>query len=186
MVQKLAGRLTFDWSGTGIRVDIPAKLDWTTAFLIVWLAGWTFGGRMAILKASTPETGSTPSLFLLVWLVGWACGTVFVSWTILWSFLGRIVLVLDPGQLELTWLLPGITVKQRRFATGEIRNLRFQPAYSGGRSRTPSSIRFEAADKTIKFASGLEDGEALALIEKMLGVYSFSKDRALEYLDLSR
>ena len=36
------------------------------------------------------------------------------------------------------------------------------------------------------FATGIADAEAFALIDKMIEIYPFPKERALEYLDLSR
>jgi len=68
----------------------------------------------------------------------------------------------------------------------EVRNLRYVPGTSKGKSYMPGSIRFESGSKTWSFGSGMSDAEGLALIEQMLTVYAFPKDRALEYMDLSR
>ena len=70
--------------------------------------------------------------------------------------------------------------------TAEVRNLRFTQAVRKGRSYTASHISFESRDKTHSFGSGISDAEAFALIDKLLEVHPFSKERALEYLDLSR
>ena len=66
----------------------------------------------------------------------------------------------------------------------DIRNLRYTPAMQGNRSSRASDIRYEDKTVTVKFANGLPDAEAFALIDAMLTVYSFPRrDRALAYMD---
>jgi hypothetical protein len=121
-----------------------------------------------------------------LWLVFWAVAEVTVGGTIVWSVFGRIILTLDPANLNLRWRVAGIELRDRSFATSEIRNLRYRPLARGGRTRNLSAICFESGSKTYRFGSGIADTEAFALIDKMLDVYPFPKERALEYMDLSR
>ncbi len=182
MTDQLAGRLRWERTGLGIRVDIPAKSGWGVLFMGFWLAAWGFGGWKAISSALSTK----PDNFLYVWLLFWAVALVFVSMTIIWSLAGKTTLTLDSGNLDLTRSVAGFAFSRRSFRTSDVRNLRFQPASGAGRSRRESQLCFEAADKTIRFASGIRDAEAFALIDRMLEVYAFPKERALEYIDLSR
>jgi hypothetical protein len=181
MLDKLAGRLTWEQTATGIRVEIPGWMGWRTLFFCAWLAFWTYGGWQA-LKSERAEHNS----FLLLWLFFWAGGELFVGGAILWSLFGRTDLTLDPANLNLTYFIAGFQFRGHSFPTDDIRNLRYQPFSRSGRSQNLSSIRFESNKKTCSFASGISDAEAFALIDKMLEVYPFPKERALEYLDLSR
>jgi len=183
MLEKLAGRMTWERSGLGIRVDIPAKSGWSLLFMLVWLAFWGFGGWQ-ILKKTLASTDF--SVFNLVWLAFWAFALVYAAVVILWMVAGKTTLALDSGTLDITRSIAGVMYSRRSFRTGEVRNLRYQPESGSGRGRKDSALCFEADDKTIRFASGVTDAEALALIDKMLQTYSFPKERALEYIDLSR
>jgi len=177
----LAGKLRWERTANGIRVEIPGWMGWQTLFFCAWLALWTYGGWQAIKSYS-----ATSNLFLLVWLVFWTVGEVMVAGSIAWSLFGVVVLALDPSTFNLTYRFAGSDIRSRSFPTHDIRNLRYQPFSRSGRSQNLSSVRFESNEKTCSFASGISDAEAFALIDKMLEVYPFPKERALEYLDLSR
>jgi hypothetical protein len=184
-MDKLADRLTWQRNATGIEVVIPARLSWRALFFAAWLAMWTLAGKSAFHRAFPTGNNSRIDPFDALWLVGWALGEAFVSATIIWALGGRTLVRLGPAQLEIERDIFGIRLNKRSFVTHEIRNLRFSPPTSRGRSSNPSHISFEFADKTIEFGSDISDAEALALIGKMLEVYAFPKERAFEYLDLS-
>ena len=124
--------------------------------------------------------------FLILWLAGWTGGEFFVSSAIIWALGGQTVLQLDPTVLQIEHSLFGIRLRSRSVSTTEVRNLRYTPASTKGRSSVASQIYFERGDKTLSFGSGISDAEAFALIDKMLTVYPFPKERALEYLESSR
>jgi hypothetical protein len=109
-----------------------------------------------------------------------------VGGTILWSFFGQTILTLDSTALNVTQVLAGINLRSRSVPTNDVRNLRYRPVDRRGWKGMSGVICFESGERTHKFASGISDAEAFALIDKMLEVYSFPKERALEYLDLSR
>ncbi|HTX76467.1 MAG TPA: hypothetical protein VMD29_09700 [Terracidiphilus sp.] len=185
-MEKLAGRLNWERTANGIRVEIPARRDWTTAFFTIWLCGWTLAGKAALHQAFPKGNGSAVEWFSLLWLAGWAFGECFVTVAIIWALGGRTLVVLDPEALEIEHSLLSIHLNRRVTATSDVRNLRFMPATASGRSSRASNLSFESGDKTVRFATGISDAEALSLINKMLDVYPFPKERALEYLDLSR
>ncbi len=185
MLQRLAGRLKWDQTGSGIHVEIPARLNWTSLFLIVWLIGWTIGGRHVLSETFTPGSKSYHSLFNLLWLVAWAFGEVLVGATLIWSLTGRTTVDLDPSMLKIRRFALGVQIDRRSFPTSDVRNLRFSPPAQRGRNYAQSQIKSEVQDKTLGIGSGIDDAEAFALIDKMLEVYRFPKERALEYLAIS-
>jgi len=183
MLEKLAGRLTWEQTGSGIRVGIPARLGWVSLFLTAWLTFWLYGGSKAIQAAMK---GDSQSGFIYIWLVGWAGGVIFAGSSLLWSLGGRTTFTLNQTELEIERRVFGVVWGARIFPCSQVRNLRYMPPgtrsgfWSNGNSQ--SLIRFEADDKTRSFASGISDIEAFALIDKMLEVYPFPKQRALEYI----
>lgn len=185
-MEKLADRVTWDRTATGIQVVIPARMGWAILFFAVWLAGWTIAGKSVWHQAFPDRDMSHVVWFSALWMVGWAIGECFVTSAILWALGGQTILRLDPRVLDFERNLFGIRLNRRSIPTSEVRNLRYTQATRKGRSYQESAICFETGDKTIRLGGGISDAEALAVIDKMLGVYQFPKERALEYLDLSR
>ena len=185
MLETLAGRLTWERTPDGIRVEIPARLSWVALFLTVWLTFWLYVGSRIIGKMLVDDDQSA---WPLVWLVGWAAGACFVGGWLIWSVGGRATLVLEPVEMRIQRRVFGIEWDTRTYRTNSVRNLRYIPGYmspgaleSGG-GYNQSSIKFESDDKTRSFASGVSDIEAFALIDLMLGVHAFPKDRAIEFI----
>jgi hypothetical protein len=182
-----SGRVAVQQESSGTNISIRAARDWTLLFLAVWLAMWAILPFKIVLAAmrslAHPES---IQLFGLLWSVGWVFGICFALSRIAWGLGGRDSLTLTVTELRLTSTVFGIPIRRRNDPNDEVRNLRFMPSYRSGRSYTPSRIAFEDARGTVKFASGLDDSEALAVIEAMLTIYPFPKrDRALEYLETS-
>ena len=179
LLEKLAGKLRWEQTGTGIRVEIPAQVDWSIVFLIIWFVVWTLVGSYMYARGFTRMF---PSLFGLVWVLGWAGAEVAVAATILWKIAGRTTLMLDQSQIAIARRLMGIQFSRQSFVTESVRNLRYRPGGNRGKHVYQSQVLFEAGDKTCSFATGIADSEALALIDRMLDVHKFPKDRALEYM----
>ena len=185
-MEKLADRISWERTAIGIQVLIPARLDWKVLFFAVWLVMWTLAGKSTIHQLLGEFAAGKSDWFTSFWLIAWAAGECFVTAAIVWALGGRTLLRLDPATMTVEQRLFGARLISRSYPTAEVRNLRFTPAVSKGRSSVASRINFESGDKTRSFGTGLSDAEAFALIDKMLEVYPFPKDRALEYLDLSR
>jgi hypothetical protein len=183
MLETLAGRLKWERTIQGIRIEIPARLSWVALFLTGWLAFWLYAGARIIGKMLA---GDDQSSWALVWLVGWAAGACFAGCWLIWSVGGRTTLSLDPAEMRIQRRVFGIEWDTRSYRTSSVHNLRYIPGYmspgaiDGG--YVQSSIKFEADDKTRSFATGVSDIEAFAMINRMLEVYNFPKDRALEYI----
>jgi hypothetical protein len=180
-LQKLAGRLKWERTMQGIRVEIPARSGWVAVFIGGWLLFWTYFGAGILRKAlDQPDLSSIQ----WIWLAGWAIGACGVTGYLIWCLTGRTTLSLDQTELKLERRTMGIEWDERTFPTRSVINLRYIPAYwnrewSGGdygNTYHPSIMRFEAQDSKCDFASGVNDAEAQALIEKMNAVYKIPKD----------
>jgi hypothetical protein len=181
-----SGRVTTTPTSQGICIIIRPLFDWRIAFFTVWLVGWVVMPWKTEVNAIKSLYEPSPvQWFALLWGVGWLLGIVFVSQHLLWTFGGRETLEITPTELSLVKSVFGISVRKWKISVTEVRNLRFIPAHGYGKRRVASRIAFEYGSKTIHFGVELEDGKALAIIDSMLGVYSFPKrDRSLEYLEL--
>ena len=187
MLERLAGRLKWERDGSGIRVEIPARAGWLLAFFLLWLILWGGIGGTMVVRALADDDLST---FMLVWSIAWAAGVLFGLGAIIWGTSGRTMLFLNQSEMMIQRRVMGMEWDNRSFATRDVRNLRFIPAslrsgWSGSnyeRTYTQSQICFEADGKTRNLASGLSDVEAFALIDRMLEIYEFPRDRALDYI----
>ncbi|MGA3262747.1 MAG: hypothetical protein ABSC47_01730 [Terracidiphilus sp.] len=173
MLDTLAGRLTWERTGQGMRVEIPARRSGTIVISVLWLVLWCGGGWLML---TTLHPGRALSHPQLLWLAGWAAGVFFMTASILWSLAGKTTLALDPWNLQIAHQVMGLQLNMRSYANADVRNLRFVPAMIRGRSTIPSGIWFEENGRTRRFATAVAETEASALIGKMLQVYKFSHD----------
>jgi hypothetical protein len=173
MREKLAGRLTYEPTGEGIRVNIPARRSWTIVIHFLWLLLWLGAGWLAWTRIH--QIHHAAANIPLIWLVGWAVGLVFMTASILWSLTGRSTLVLNSYQLQISRQMIGLQLGTRSYANADVRNLRFIPNMIRGRSNLPSHISFEEKGKTRSFAWAVSETEAMALIDKMMEVYKFPR-----------
>jgi hypothetical protein len=183
MLEKLAGRLM--WERTpqgGIRVEIPARLDWAVVAMGVVFALWALlCMAIAPLRMLMHDAPGIAAWFFALCFLAMACAALGLM---AWNFKGKTTLTLDPADMELVRHVLGFEWNTRVFPTREVRNLRYLPSsgYRLGRTYIPSVFCFEANGKTHKFGSGATDIEAFALIDRMLDIYAFPKERAAEYI----
>jgi hypothetical protein len=173
MIETLAGRLNWENTGQGIRVEIPARRSSAIVVRFLWLILWCGAGWMML---SGSHGGKTLPPVQLTWLAGWAVGVILVTASILWSLAGKTILTLDSVQLQITSQIMGLQLSTRTYANADVRNLRFIPAMMRARTNRPSGIWFEANGKLRNFASALTETEASSLIDLMHQVYNFPKD----------
>jgi hypothetical protein len=173
MLEPLAGRLTWEQTGQGIRVEIPARLSSTIVIRVLWLILWCGAGWLFLSKT---HGGHIHSHVQLVWLVGWAAGVILVTASIFWSLAGATTLTLDRNQLQIASRMMGFQLSIQSYANSDVRNLRFIPAMMRAKTNRPSGIWFEANGRLRRFASALTAAEASALIDKMFQVYKFPQD----------
>jgi hypothetical protein len=174
MRETLAGKLTWEPTGDGIRVEIPARRSWTILIHFLWLIVWCGVGWLAWTRAHEGHHAATQ--IPLIWIVGWAAGVVFMTASILWSLTGSTTLELNSYQLRIVRQMMGLQLGTRSYANVDVRNLRFIPNMIRGRSNLPSHISFEEKGKTRSFAWAVAETEAVALIDKMDQIYKFPRD----------
>jgi len=107
--------------------------------------------------------------------------------SLVWSLGGIEFLRLTPSEIELMRSVFEVVFKRRLTPTREVRNLRYRAAHSSGSRRYRlGCICYEDTQGTVRVGAGLDDAEALAIIDQMLVVYPFpKKDKVLEYMDLN-
>lgn len=173
MRENLAGRLTWEPTGEGIRVEIPVRRSWTIVIQFVWLIAWCGAGWVAL--AGIHQGHHAATLVYWVWLAGWAVGVVFMTARILWSLMGGTSLDLNSHELRITRQMMGMQVGTQSYANADVRNLRFVPAIIRGRATLPSHISFEEKGRTRRIVWAIAEAEAIALIEKMMETYKFPR-----------
>jgi hypothetical protein len=179
MRENLVGRLTWEPTGDGIRVEIPARRSWTIVIQILWLFAWCGAGWLAMNRIH--EGHQAANHIPLIWIVGWAAGMLFVIASILWSLSGSTTMELNTYQLRITRHMMGLQVGTRSCANADVRNLRFVPNMIRGRSNVPSHVSFEEKGKTRSFAWSVTEKEALALFDKMKQTYKFPRGSSDPY-----
>jgi hypothetical protein len=178
MLNKLAGRLKWEKTGLGIHVVIPARLDWWIVPTALFATA-VVGVDCFYLFNNLPEVGLSPIVWICLAIITTG-GCVFLYW-FLWSITGKTILSMDPYELKLERRVIGIVCDTRRFATFDVKNLRYIPpvyiyAFRTDTNPATSKIQFQAKGKTIRFARGITEREACALFDTMMGIYKFPKD----------
>jgi hypothetical protein len=177
MLEKLAGRLKRERTGLGIRVVIPARLDWW--IVPVALFATAIVGVDCFYLSNLPEGGFSLLVWICIAIIA-AGDCVFMYW-FLWSITGKMILAMDPFELQLERRVLGIVCDTRKFATCDVKNLRYIPpvyiyAFRTDTNPATSKIQFQAKGKTIRFARGITEREACALFDTMMGVYKIPQD----------
>jgi hypothetical protein len=172
MIEKLAGRLTWERSGQGILVEIPeTKSYWMIGLSIVWLA---FSAMIvAGMFVATPTFGCLGFALFLLLVPGF--GFVFL-YRLVENLTGRTTLALDPLSLQITRRVAGIKLRVRTFRTAAVRNPRY--VYEDSVDYGYSAIRFESGNKSRAFAAGIRETDAQALIDKIIEICPFLKGGA--------
>jgi len=181
-MERLARRLRWERTGAGVRVEVPARRSWQAVVATVLFAGWT-GIPCVFLYRTTEESRGNVFLFALTCLGMGALGTcAAVAWTV-WTWAGESVVALDPRELRIERRVAGFGLDARRFSNAEISGLRFIPAAYIWAFRTdadPATTRmeFKTGRKTVRFARGITEREAVGLVDCLAGVYRFPVEGA--------
>jgi hypothetical protein len=186
LFETLAGRIRWEQTRTGIRVEIPTRKDWSAILAVSVIELWALRGLSIIperfFNSDRPDTGQWIALLGFL-----ALGSLALLW-LSWSFAGKSRLDLDPVEFKIVRRILGIQLDTRTFRTREVRNLRYLPhsEFRIFKGFIPGVFCFEAEDKTHRFGSGVTDIEAFALLNEMLDVYEFPTDRAVHYIGVRR
>jgi hypothetical protein len=161
LVQPFASRSTVSEEVEGLRICIPAKWSWALLFPAAWLCAWTVGGVAAGLSLFRHF-----SFFVCIWMVGWAVGELMVGYIVLYAIGGRELILVNSETITCTTQIFGLG-RAKSYRVGEMRNLRFQPEVSVGKSRIASRIAFDYGAKTAGFGAGIDEAEAPDLISRI-------------------
>jgi hypothetical protein len=181
MLETLAGRLKWERTGQGIRVEIPpcARIMLMRMFwLILWCGAW----GLFLYKVYHTNIDSNIQLFGLVLC---AAVAVRIIAAIFWSLAGKTTLILDGNQLQIANHIMGLKLNKQTYANADVRGLRFVPSTMRASTGRPGGIWFIENNKLRQFDLAITETEAMALIDKMLQVYKFPIDSAWEYRSTS-
>ena len=145
----------------GLRVSIPGKWRWALLFPTAWLCAWTAGGIGAGLSLVRHF-----SFFVCFWLVGWAVGEIVVGYLVLYAIGGREIILFNSETATCRTQVFGFGLT-RSYRISEMRNLRFQPDASSGKTRIPSRIAFDYGDRVFGFGAGIDESEAFEVINRI-------------------
>jgi hypothetical protein len=147
-------------------------------FLAGWLVGWCFGEANALreLQGGSAREGS---LFLTVWLILWTLGGVFAVYAWLWTAFGKEIVSIQQGALAIKREVLGFG-RSREYDLIHIKRLRVaQPTSWSRNGATGSSlgrIAFDYGAKTIRFAGGVDETEALTIISELRSRQRFDEE----------
>lgn len=172
MLETLAGRLKWERTGDGIRVEIPARGSDPVLSQVAWF--FLFAGP-ALLFVGIRDKGTTAfeQRFVWVFLIAGLLSTIV---RILWEFTGKTILTIDTNRMVLCSRIMELDLKRRSYANESVRLMRFVPAVTRFWSKQPSGVWFIENNALRKFAKAITPVEASVLIDKMLGVYRFELD----------
>ncbi|MGA3370408.1 MAG: hypothetical protein ABSC48_01470 [Terracidiphilus sp.] len=173
MLETLAGRLKWERTGDGIRVVIPVRVDWFSAMTGISLWMLPYSTLWVVTQFIHLSTRTSLALSSIAVWIG-AC-LVILWYTMIFTI--KHVLTLNPAEMTIQMRFFGIRVRQRTIATSRFHNLRYAASEYGDWASLNSMRRIEIDrdSKTRKFAFGITEKEADALIEKMMEVYNFPK-----------
>ena len=140
-------------------------------FLMVWLAGWSFGGYSAFEAFS-----KNFEPFLLIWLCGWALGEIFVTITLAWLWTGAEIIRATGSDLEVSYRVLGFT-RRKLYRGSDIRELR---SSSGTTYQYPNQLQlpilvasksgclqFSYGAQTIYAGAGYDETEGRLIVEAL-------------------
>lgn len=178
MLEKLAGRLQWERSDRGMRIEIPARWGWQAIFAAVLLAGGALAASQVEWTIPSDEARFRLGVLSAVVVGVGVCFTV--AW-ISWSFTGKTIVSVNQNEMKIQRKVLGIEWDTSRFATFEVQNLRYMPpteiwAFRTDTDPNTSKIQFRAKNKTVRFASGIIEREACALLDRLKEICKFPMD----------
>ena len=180
MFVKLQGpRHTTTETGDSLTIRIPSRRNiLLVAFLTLWLCGWLAGEIAApttFLTGAQKDPGAVA--FVVLWLCFWTAGGAAAIYVWLWQLKGCEVVTLSPAALSLKRELFGLG-RTKHYDATEIHNLRVSPRtynpfdFQSGLAMWGVGggvLAFDYGSKTYRFASGVEEAEARAILQKIGG-----------------
>lgn len=186
MQKRLAGRLKWERTDDGVRVQFPRHisagdiLECVVLPFAVGLFMYLFA-RLVVMLFMYYHPHPHPHL--MTWWGALARGLEIGLALSVGSLLARATttttLTLNPMQLKIVWRSLGVARKTRVFSTASLSELRFAKYMPGAEiknNRRRNEMRFSIDSRIEAFASGITEKEADYLIARMMEVYPFSKN----------
>ena len=157
-------------------ISIPTPKIWfTMIFVPIWLLGWLYGLVMVSGSLLSDGAFGQNRAFLLVWLLFWLGGGLFLIFALFRMFFGREIVTITAADTQIRSELLGFGssklydqqhIKMLRSSSGSI------SPFSLGANMVwygflPGSIAFDYGARTIRFAAGLDEAEAGALVTRI-------------------
>jgi len=174
-MQRLAGRLQFEHTADGVRIKIPARGSWQAILALVLLAAWT---ALAIAYRGAIPSNDQASSFAWFNLAFSIAGLLFVAGMLLWSFTGRSIVTITPSEIWLERRVVGLPWDSRTFRADLVGGLRYIPPsclYKYAPSdHYPSKMELSSGNKLYRFARGITEREACALVDQANSIVKFT------------
>lgn len=173
MLETLAGRLKWEHTGNGIRVELPAQFTWPNVLRRVggWLLYWALIFSLMILL---DELRGHPVYWGVVLLFAPLYAVIGI-----WQILARrTVLILSPDEMTINQAFFQKDWSKRAYATRRLQNLLYcksRPQPTAERRTIKNSLLCDVELQTIGLFDGITEEEADVLIAKMTEVYPFPK-----------
>lgn len=162
-------------SPSGIELHINARRKFGSLILLpVWLAGWTYGGIMALKWILYPGP-ATSRAFISIWLVGWALGEAWAIYQWFWTAFGKETIQLGEGNLTIKRDILGHG-RTRTFPIGTVSNLRASGLFSSSsywdnyRAQLKlgrGMVAFDSQGQTHRFGIELNESEAENVVQEL-------------------
>jgi hypothetical protein len=151
--------VTVERTPEGLVVTMPVpRSGCSIGFLSVWLLGWMAGEYAAVSTLMERFRGLDSGMaFLLFWLVFWTAGGAAAATALATMLAGREIVTLAPSGLHRRIEAFGVGFTST-FDPTMVEDLRGGGAFFG----------FEYAGKTVRWGSGLTEGDAQGIVAAML------------------
>lgn len=178
MVKPFVGKAIIKETYSGYKIEIPAPRNWfVIIFMTAWLGGWGMGWIFAFTSIIS-EIGAPTGvdLFLLFWLTGWTVGGFFVIKTLYWMILGKEIITIQDGQLQIT-RKGDVFGKSKTYDLGHAENFEVRTTaqfsfFNQNHENNPfmisklGTLQFDYGLKTIRFGIGIDEAEGRFLLDK--------------------
>jgi len=165
------GRVKVDDQGIFFQIIIPSKKNiFIILFLCAWFGGWSIPETDIIKDIVQGTQNKGFELFPLFWLMTWTAVGVIVLLVIIWMIAGNEVVTLSPLTLKIERKAYGVGLS-KEYSLSEVRNFRVQISGESIYSEIEAwgfvgrRLAFDYELKTVKFASGIDEEEAVYLLE---------------------
>ncbi|HPS46024.1 MAG TPA: hypothetical protein PKZ21_02545 [Bacteroidales bacterium] len=180
MIEKpYSGRARIINNGMQFKVIIAAKRNLgVIVFLFIWLIAWSFGEMFAYNTINKSDIVAV-DVFLLVWITAWTLGGLFVFLVIIWSLLGREIIIVENGILTIQKGFLTLPIIKKKYDISLIKNMELSltedlNTFWTKNNNNPNKINllaisggkicFDYGLKTIRFASSIDNAEARSLL----------------------